>query len=79
MNAEEFNFTNQMEVRAMKRPVLKAACMLLLLTAAFFTVVSCARKPKEIKLTVWINGADSVIGPTEQQKPQEEWYISQAF
>ena len=63
----------------MKRPVLKAACMLLLLTAAFFTVVSCARKPKEIKLTVWINGADSVIGPTEQQKPQDEWYISQAF
>lgn len=63
----------------MRRPIVKAACMLLLLTAAFLTVVSCARKPKEIKLTVWMNGADSLIGPTEQQKPQNEWYISQAF
>jgi raffinose/stachyose/melibiose transport system substrate-binding protein len=63
----------------MKRPVVKAACMLLLLAAALLTVVSCAKKPKEIKLTVWMNGADSLIGPTEQQKPQDQWYISQAF
>jgi len=63
----------------MKRSLLKAACMLVLLAAAFFVVVSCAQKPKEMKLTVWINGADSLIGPTEQQKPQDQWYISQAF
>jgi ABC-type glycerol-3-phosphate transport system substrate-binding protein len=53
--------------------------MLLVLAAALFLVISCAQKPKEAKLTVWINGADSLIGPTEQQKPQEQWYISQAF
>jgi raffinose/stachyose/melibiose transport system substrate-binding protein len=34
---------------------------------------------QKVKLTVWIHGADSFIGPTEQQKPQSEWYISQAF
>ena len=37
-------------------------------------------KPAEpVKLTVWINGRDSYIGPDEQKKPQEEWYISKAF
>jgi raffinose/stachyose/melibiose transport system substrate-binding protein len=63
----------------MRRSLLKAARMLVVLAAAFFVVISCAQKPKEAKLTVWINGADSLIGPTEQQKPQEQWYISQAF
>jgi raffinose/stachyose/melibiose transport system substrate-binding protein len=62
----------------MNRPILKTACMLLLVAAALLTVVSCA-KSNPAKLTVWINGADSLIGPTEQQKPQNEWYISQAF
>jgi len=32
-----------------------------------------------MKMTVWMNGADSLIGPTEQQKPQDQWYVSQAF
>lgn len=32
-----------------------------------------------IKLTVWISGRDSYIGPDEQKKAQEEWYISKAF
>jgi maltose-binding protein MalE len=37
-------------------------------------------KAKEaIKMTMWVNGADSIIGPTEQQKPQDQWYVSQAF
>lgn len=31
------------------------------------------------KLTVWINGRDSFIGPNEQQLPQDQWYISQAI
>ena len=34
---------------------------------------------EEIKLTVWINGSDSYIGPEEQKLPQDQWYISQAF
>jgi raffinose/stachyose/melibiose transport system substrate-binding protein len=43
-----------------------------------FSFVGCAKKAPS-KLTVWINGSDSFIGPTEQQKPQDQWYISQAF
>jgi len=31
------------------------------------------------KLTIWINGRDSFIGPNEQKLPQEQWYISQAI
>ena len=34
---------------------------------------------KPVKLTVWINGRDSLIGPTEQSLPQDQWYISQAI
>lgn len=30
-------------------------------------------------ITVWINGRDSFIGPSEQKLPQEQWYISQAI
>ena len=54
----------------------------LLLLAALGTVFAGGGQegPKEaVKLTVWINGADSFIGPTEQQKPQDQWYISQAL
>ena len=32
-----------------------------------------------VKLTVWINGRDSFIGPSEQKLSQDQWYISQAF
>ena len=54
---------------------------ILLLTAA--TVVFAGGKQESkteaIKMTMWVNGADSIIGPTEQQKPQDQWYVSQAF
>ncbi|HTZ50897.1 MAG TPA: extracellular solute-binding protein [Spirochaetia bacterium] len=46
--------------------------------AATLGLSACAPK-QAIKLTAWINGSDSFIGPNEQQKPQEQWYISQAF
>jgi raffinose/stachyose/melibiose transport system substrate-binding protein len=36
-------------------------------------------KTEPVKLTVWINGRDSLIGPTEQSLPQDQWYISQAI
>jgi raffinose/stachyose/melibiose transport system substrate-binding protein len=52
--------------------------LLTLLIAASLALVACAPK-QAVKLTVWMNGADSLIGPTEQQKPQDQWYISQAF
>ncbi len=32
-----------------------------------------------VKLGIWINGRDSFIGPSEQQLPQDQWYITQAF
>jgi raffinose/stachyose/melibiose transport system substrate-binding protein len=32
-----------------------------------------------VKLTFWVNGRDSYIGPSEQQLPQDQWYISQAI
>jgi raffinose/stachyose/melibiose transport system substrate-binding protein len=38
-----------------------------------------AKTTEPIKLTVWINGRDSFIGPSEQTLPQEQWYISQAI
>ena len=39
-----------------------------------------AQPPAETqKLSIWINGRDSFIGPNEQQLPQDQWYISQAI
>jgi raffinose/stachyose/melibiose transport system substrate-binding protein len=32
-----------------------------------------------VKLTIWINGRDSFIGPSEQKLAQDQWYITQAF
>ena len=32
-----------------------------------------------VKLTIWINGRDSFIGPSEQKLSQDQWYITQAF
>ncbi len=57
------------------------------LTAVFFLSVigmvfaggKQEEKAEAIKLTVWINGSDSYIGPEEQKLPQDKWYISQAF
>lgn len=42
----------------------------------------CGQKPataEPVKLTIWINGRDSFIGPAEQTMPQDQWYISQAI
>ncbi|KPJ80531.1 MAG: hypothetical protein AMS17_20395 [Spirochaetes bacterium DG_61] len=47
-------------------------------TSMFATGVKEAEEEK-VTLTVWINGSDSYIGPEEQQLPQDQWYISQAF
>src|SRR5512143_1833633 len=44
----------------------------------------CAHAPQggqaePVKLTIWINGRDSFIGPSEQKLAQDQWYITQAF
>jgi ABC-type glycerol-3-phosphate transport system substrate-binding protein len=41
-------------------------------------VIGCARKEAK-KLTMWVPARDAYIGPDEQKKAQEEWYISKAF
>jgi raffinose/stachyose/melibiose transport system substrate-binding protein len=61
----------------MKR--ISSLSLLAVLLLAATLLLSCAGPKQAIKLTMWMNGADSLIGPTEQQKPQDQWYISQAF
>jgi raffinose/stachyose/melibiose transport system substrate-binding protein len=65
-----------MEVRMRRIGVL---AVLLLLAAGLVFAGGAQEKPAAIKMTMWVNGADSIIGPTEQQKPQDQWYVSQAF
>ncbi len=52
---------------------------MLIVLSVVLSAAGCAQKPEEQKLTLWVNGRDSFIGPNEQQLPQEEWYISQAI
>jgi len=54
----------------------------LIITSILLAAAGCAGAPKAAepqKLTIWINGRDSFIGPNEQQLPQDQWYISQAI
>jgi raffinose/stachyose/melibiose transport system substrate-binding protein len=52
---------------------------LLIVLSVVLSAAGCASKPEEQKLSIWINGRDSFIGPNEQQLPQDQWYISQAI
>lgn len=56
-----------------------ATVFLLILNFSVFAGGPKEAEKEEIKLTVWINGSDSYIGPEEQKLPQDQWYISQAF
>jgi raffinose/stachyose/melibiose transport system substrate-binding protein len=61
---------------------MKSWSFRMLIVAVVMAVIpfgAFAQGSKATKLTVWINGSDSFIGPNEQQKPQDQWYISQAF
>ena len=65
-----------------KRMLLTLLVSALLLTTATFMVFAGGGQEsaaEAVKMTMWVNGADSIIGPTEQQKPQDQWYVSQAF
>lgn len=64
--------------------------MILLITSLIVFITSCSGlnnsdyhiskdKSNPIVLTIWINSKDSYIGPDEQRKPQEDWYISKAL
>jgi raffinose/stachyose/melibiose transport system substrate-binding protein len=55
---------------------------MLIVMSTLLLAAGCAQAPQTAapqKLTVWINGRDSFIGPSEQQLPQDQWYISQAI
>jgi len=60
------------------RKVLRITVLLALSLVLVVAFTGCAKKEAK-KLTVWIPGRDSYIGPDEQKKAQEEWYISKAF
>ena len=53
----------------------------LVVISTILLAVGCSSAPtnQPQKLTIWINGRDSFIGPNEQQLPQDKWYISQAI
>ncbi len=61
----------------MKR-ILTFSILLLLVLAVLAGFVACKKK-EPTKLTVWVPARDAYIGPDEQKKAQEDWYISQAF
>ena len=54
---------------------------ILVITSTVLMAVGCApsAKTEPTKITAWINGRDSLIGPSEQKLPQDQWYISQAI
>jgi ABC-type glycerol-3-phosphate transport system substrate-binding protein len=56
----------------------------LIVILASLLAAGCSPSPAKpsnepVKLTVWVNGRDSFIGPSEQKLAQDQWYISQAF
>jgi len=63
----------------MSRTYLLVTFLLLAAFGLAFAGGGQEAQKEAVKLTVWIHGADSFIGPNEQQKPQGEWYIAQAF
>ena len=69
-----------MEDVGMKKTILVILTATLALSMVL-AAAGCGGAPKAEpqKLTIWINGRDSFIGPNEQQLPQDQWYISQAI
>lgn len=64
----------------MKRNVRLLIDFLVVISTLVLTVgCSAAPTTEAQKLTIWINGRDSFIGPNEQKLPQDQWYISQAI
>jgi raffinose/stachyose/melibiose transport system substrate-binding protein len=65
----------------MRKPV-RILVNVSIVLSTLLMVAGCATAPQgtaPTKLTIWINGRDSFIGPNEQQLPQDQWYISQAI
>jgi ABC-type glycerol-3-phosphate transport system substrate-binding protein len=60
------------------RRALRSAAIVVLAFGVLVSFFACAKKEPK-KLTIWVPGRDSYIGPDEQKKAQEDWYISKAF
>ena len=66
------------------RKTLQVIVSLMIALSTLLLSAGCAPNAQStgaepVKLTVWINGRDSFIGPNEQKLAQDQWYISQAF
>jgi ABC-type glycerol-3-phosphate transport system substrate-binding protein len=66
--------------------ILKSLIAVLLAAVMALMVIGCSSgsqsgkaETKPAKLSIWINGRDSFIGPNEQKMAQDKWYISQAI
>jgi len=71
----------------MKRAFQILISMLFIASSVLIAAGCAPKQPSETsqpqaqptKLTIWINGRDSFIGPNEQKLSQDQWYISKAF
>jgi ABC-type glycerol-3-phosphate transport system substrate-binding protein len=66
------------------KKTLQVFLSLIVIIATLFLASGCtssapSSSSEPVKLTVWVNGRDSFIGPSEQKLAQDQWYISQAF
>ncbi len=67
----------------MKRRIQTLVSLVVVLTT-LLAATACAPagqggQAQPVKLTIWINGRDSFIGPSEQKLAQDQWYITGAF
>lgn len=67
----------------MKRSI-RIIVSLIVILASLLVATGCSggaggASKEPVKLTLWVNGRDSFIGPSEQKLAQDQWYISQAL
>jgi raffinose/stachyose/melibiose transport system substrate-binding protein len=64
------------------KKTIRLIVSLIVIAASLLLATGCSGTSQSngpVKLTVWVNGRDSFIGPSEQKLAQDQWYISQAF
>lgn len=61
----------------------KIFAMILVLAMVMASLTGCSssapKAEEKQKLTIWINGNDSYIAPSEQELSQDQWYITKAI
>jgi raffinose/stachyose/melibiose transport system substrate-binding protein len=66
------------------KKTIQTAISLVVAISTLLVATSCAPAAQPagtepVKLSIWVNGRDSFIGPSEQQLAQDQWYITQAL